>query len=104
MTAVVSFIQGTSIIGSTYGIGRVVAQERVTVPGSTSRAALAGEIVLVGNGEASMVAVAYGTTPDAAATAENLPTTSAGFPVGPGQVSVPLYPGPGNKVNIKVVA
>lgn len=103
MTVVVSFVMGASIAGSTYGIGRIVAQERVAVPGTTVRESAHGEIILIGNAEDSMVAVAYGTTPDAAATVENLPTTSASFPVGPGQVGIPFTVGVGQKVNIKAV-
>lgn len=104
MTVVVSFIVSGGIGGSAVGIGRVVAQERLTIPATTSRACGVGETVLVGNAESSMVAVAWGTTPDAAALTENLPTTSAGFPVAAGQLGVPFSPGAGNKVNVKAVS
>lgn len=103
MTVVVSFVSQSGLGGGATGLGRIIAQERITVPGTTSRAAQSGEIVIIGNGESSMVAAAYGTAPDAAATAENLPTTSAGFPIGPGQVAIPFSPGSGNKINIKAV-
>lgn len=103
MTVVVSFIVSGTIAASAAGIGRVRAQERVLIPGTTVATALAGETVLVGNGETSMVAVAWGTAPDAAATAESLPATSAGFPIAAGMVGVPFVPGAGAKVNIKAV-
>lgn len=104
MTVVVSFITTAGIGGGNSGVGRVVAQERLTPPATTVRAAGVGETVLIANGEASLIAAAYGTTPDADATAENLPTTSAGFPIGVGGLGVPLAPGTGNKINVKVVA
>lgn len=103
MTVVVSFITSAGIGGGATGVGRVLAQERLTPPATTTRAAGIGETVLIGNGEASLIAVAYGTVPDADATAENLPTTSAGFPVAAGQVGVPFAPGEGKKIHVKVV-
>lgn len=104
MAVVVSFITSAGIGGGAAGVGRVLAQERLTPPATTARAAQVGETVLIGNGEATFIAVAYGTTPDADATAENLPTTSAGFPVAAGQMGVPFAPGSGQKVNVKVVS
>lgn len=103
MTVVVSFITPAGIGGGASGVGRVMAQERLTPPATTTRAAGVGETVLVCNGEADVIAVAYGTTPDADAATENLPTTSAGFPVAAGQMAVPFAPGVGNKINVKAV-
>jgi hypothetical protein len=105
MTTVVSFVTPGSAGGSgANGVNKIRAQERITVPGTTTNVSAVGEIIIVGNGEASMVAVAFGTTPDAAAAADNSPVTTAGFPVGAGQVSAPLVPGiAGAKVNIKIV-
>lgn len=102
MTVVVSFITSAGIGGSSVGVGRVVAQERLTPPATTARATGVGETVLVGNGESGMIAVAYGTTPDAAATAES-DTTSAGFPVAAGDIGIPFSPGAGKKINVKAV-
>jgi|SRR5882724_538499 len=106
MTVTVSFVIPSPIAGvagSGVGINRVRVQERLTVGNSTAGATLFGDVVIVGNSEAGMIAVAYGTTPDAAATTENLPTTSAGFPIGPGQIGVPLQIPAGNKINAKAI-
>ena len=100
MTVTVSFLNAGPGAGGVSGISRVRVKEVVTVPGTTTATAQAGEIIVVGNGEASMVAVAIGTTPDAAAVAETAATT-AGYPVGAGQVSDPFMPAAGAKVNIK---
>jgi len=101
MTVTVSFVTpAINGSGPGVGIGRVRVKEVVTIPGTTTATALAGEFVLVGNGEATMSAVAFGSTPDAAATAETA-ATSAGYPVGAGQVSDPFIVKLGDKVNIK---
>lgn len=101
MTVTVSFVTpALNGVGPGIGIGRVRVKEVVTVPGTTTAVALAGEFVIVGNGETTMSAVAVGTTPDAAATAETAATT-AGYPVGAGQVSDPFILKAGDKVNIK---
>lgn len=101
MTVVVSFITSRGT-GYASAIGRVAARENVTVPGSTARACQPGEMVVVGNGETSMVAVAWGTTPDAAALLETV-STSAGVAVPAGGLSYPLDPKSGDKINVKVV-
>jgi hypothetical protein len=104
MTVMVSFVTAGSGGGGSNGVFAVRAQERITIPGTTTNSTRVGELVLIGNGEASMVAVAFGTTPDAAATADNSPVTSASVPVGAGQVGAPLCPGvAGAKINIKAV-
>jgi hypothetical protein len=100
MTVVVSFIRATG--AGVIGVGGVRAQERVTVPGTTVTTALNGEVVIIGNGETSMVAAAWGSTPDAAATAETT-ATSASVAVPAGGLSYPINPKFGDKVNIKVV-
>ncbi|MGJ5032335.1 hypothetical protein ACQR1I_36240 [Bradyrhizobium sp. HKCCYLS2038] len=100
MTVVVSFIKAKA--GGVTGMGRVRARENITIPGSTTTAAEEGDLIIIGNSETSMVAVAWGSTPDAAATAEST-TTSAGVCVGPGAVSYPIRPNVGDKVNAKVV-
>jgi hypothetical protein len=104
MTVVVSFVTPGAGGAGSNGVNKVRAQERITIPGTTTTTSQVGEIILIGNGEASMVAVAFGTTPDAAATADASPVTSAGFPVASGTVGAPLCPGvSGAKVNIKAV-
>lgn len=104
MTVVVSFITSGGIASGVSGIGRVRAQERIAVGGTTATAAQVGETVLIGNGEANMIAVAWGTAPDAAATAENGTVTSAGYPIGAGMVGIPVVPGAGAKINAKAVS
>lgn len=101
MTVVVSFITSRGN-GYATAIGRVVARENITIPGTTTRACQPGEMVVIGNGESSMVAVAWGPTPDAAALAETN-ATSAGVAVPAGGLSYPLDPKSGDKINIKAV-
>lgn len=101
MSVTVSFVTlGTNGFTDAVGIVGVRVKEVITVPGTTVAVAKEGEFVVVGNGEASMVAVAFGSTPDAAATAQAA-ATSAGYPIGAGQVSDPFVLAAGNKVNIK---
>lgn len=102
MTVVVSFVTPRamgSISSQLAGTCRV--RENITIPGTTSASVQDGEIVLIGNGESSMVAVAFGTTPDAAAAASTVATT-AGMPVPAGAV-MPAKPNIGDKINIKAV-
>jgi hypothetical protein len=104
MTVTVSFISPGSGGAGSNGVFKVRAQERLTIPGTTVNTTMVGELVLIGNGEAGMVAVAFGTTPDAAAVSDNSPVTSAGYPVGPGQVGAPLCPGVGGaNINVKAI-
>lgn len=106
MTVLVSFIR-PSPLGNGWagaGIGSIRAQERVTIGNTTVGATVFGDIVLIGNGEASMIAAAYGTAPNADATAEAMPGTSASFPIGAGMVGVPITNLPvGSKINVKTV-
>lgn len=103
MTVVVSFISHKALgLGPVLGVGVVRVREDITIPGSTTATAQAGEIVLVGNGETSMVAIAFGTTPDAAALAATA-ATSAGFVVPAGCTSQPICPPAGAKINVKAV-
>jgi len=103
MTCVVSFIRAKTGGAGAASVGSVRKKEVVTVPGSTTITAEAGEIALVGNGETTMVLVAWGSTPDAVATSETSATT-AGMPVAAGWTSPPLVMNAGDKVNIKAVA
>jgi hypothetical protein len=102
MTVVVSFITGGQISAGASGVRTIRAQERLTIPATTVTAALVGETVLIGNGEAGMVAAAFGSAPDAAATTATA-STSAGMPIGAGMVGIPIVPGPGALVNVKAV-
>jgi hypothetical protein len=104
MAVVVSFIRpkGVGSIDAP-GIGDIRIREDITPPGTTTATAQDGEVVIVGNAEATMVAVAHGTTPDAAAPASTN-ATSAGCPVAAGAVSDPFVPATGSKINIKAVS
>lgn len=103
MTVVVSFITPRGAADGSNGIGGVRVRENITIPGTTTETAKAGEMIIIGNGETSMVAAAFGTTPNADAAAETTATT-AGFPIPAGQSSYPIVAPIGAKVNIKVVA
>lgn len=102
MTVVVSFIRQAARGLEASGVGDVRVRENVTIPGTTTATLEAGELVLIGNAETSMVAVAFGTTPDAAATAKTA-ATSAGMPVAAGALSYPIIPAVGDKINVKAV-
>jgi hypothetical protein len=102
LTVVVSFIKQASRGSEASGVGKVRVRENITIPGTTTAKVEDGELVIVGNAETSMVAVAFGTTPDAAATASTS-ATSAGMPVAAGAVSYPIIPATGDKINVKVV-
>ena len=104
MTVVVCFVTPKGI-GSAHapGIGDVRVREDITVPGSTTATAAEGEVVIIGNGEAAMVAAAFGSVPDADATDETS-STSAGFPVAAGSVTGGIVVREGDKVNIKAIA
>jgi hypothetical protein len=72
-----------------------------TLPGVTTDTAQAGEVAIVGNAGTSMVAIAYGSVPDAAATASTA-VTGAGFPLAPGAVAL-LPVRTGDKVSVKAL-
>jgi hypothetical protein len=101
MTVVVSFIRPQGR-GSASGVGNVRVRENITIPGTTTATAEPGEMVIVGNAETSMVAVAFGSTPNADATSKS-GVTSAGMPVPAGGLSYPIFPNDGDKINVKVV-
>lgn len=104
MTVIVSFITPAGI-GSVDapGIGACRIRENITIPGTTSASLLPGEIAIVGNAETAMVAIAFGTSPDAAATSAS-GSTSAGYPVPAGQNSDPIVAPAGSKINVKAIA
>lgn len=104
MSVVVSFIKPAGI-GGVYaapGIGQCRVRETITVPGTTTAAVEAGEMVVIANGESSIVLAAHGKTPDAAAAAQDA-NTSAGYPV-PAGLMVPVVASAGDKINIKAIA
>lgn len=104
MTVTVSFVTPGSGGAGSNGVFKVRAQERLTIPATTTNTTAVGELVMIGNGETSMVAVAFGTTPDAATAADASPVSSAGYPVAAGSVGVPLVPGvAGAKINVKAI-
>ena len=104
MTVVVSFIRAAGLGAlNTPGVGACRIRENITIPGTTAAALQDGEFAIVGNAEVSMVAVAFGTTPDAAATAATS-VSSAGYPVPAGMCSDPIVAPAGSKINVKALA
>lgn len=85
------------------GIRDCRVRETVALSSTTSAAAQDGEFAVVGNTESSMILVARGTTPDAAATAATSDTT-AGFPLAAGQVSDPIAMAAGDKISVKAIS
>lgn len=103
MAVVVSFMTPGAIGSiSAPGIGQVRAMEVVTVPGTTTATVREGEVVMIGNAEATMILAAHGTTPDGQAVAST-PATSAGYPIPAGGLW-PVVPRAGDKINIKPIA
>lgn len=103
MTIVVSFVSAGPAGAGGNGVARVRKQERIALNGTTTATSEPGDAIIIGNGESSMIAVAFGTTPDAAAL-DATAATSAGFPVAAGSVSPPIVPGVvGAKINVKAV-
>jgi len=103
VTVVVSFVtpKGVGSINAP-GIGAVRVREDIALDGTTTATVQDGEVVLIGNAESDMVAVAFGTTPDPDATAATA-ATSAGVPVGAGQIGL-LCPKPADKIAAKALA
>lgn len=101
MPALVSFIRHGGL-GSVHvrGISGARVTESVALNGTTTAVAQSEEAVFVANTEASMIRVAWGSTPDAAATAET-EQTSAGLAVPAGGISDVIIPKPGDKFNAK---
>ncbi len=101
MTIVVSFIRAAPQYSAS-GVNSVRVRENLAPNGTTTATAEEGEFVVIGNAETSMIAAAWGTTPDAAAVASNAATT-AGMPVPAGGQSYPIFPKAGDKINVKTV-
>lgn len=103
MAAYVSFLAPQSKEAAS-GARAVRVRESLAVPGTTTATVVEnGEMVIVVNGEASPIFVAWGTTPDAAAAAATAATT-AGLAVPAGQMSPPIIPAPGDKINVKAAS
>lgn len=102
MAVFVTFVV-TAASGPIGQVARVVARESITIPGTTTRKVQSGETVIVHNAAAAAVAVAWGSSPDAAATAETSATT-AGIPVPPNLDSAPLVPPAGVTLNVKTLS
>jgi hypothetical protein len=103
MTVYVSFCQPGSI-GSIHapGVGAIRVRESLTIPASTTATFADGELAIVFNGESAPVFIAFGTTPDAAATAASAVTT-AGVVVAAGGW-LPIVGKAGDKINAKAIA
>lgn len=101
MAVIVSFVIPAGL-GYSSAIGMVQAREDIALDGTTTRTVQPGEMVVVGNGEAAMVAVAFGTTPDPDALVAT-DDTSAGVAVPAGGMGFPLHPKTGDKISAKAL-
>lgn len=102
MSATVTFLRVGQVNSGGFGaIVGVRAFEIIALTETTTTTAVAGEVVTVMNNETSSIRVAFGTTPDADATAEDGQVTSAGFSVPAGQISDPISAFPGMKITIE---
>lgn len=103
MAVIVSFMRPGGL-GSIHavGVGRVRVRESLSLNGTTTASAVEGEMALLCSTEEGVVLAAFGTTPDAAATAATGVTT-AGFSVPPG-TWVPVALPVGAKINVKAIA
>ena len=103
MAVTVSFVRPGNLVSYPgIGIGQVRKMEVLSVSGTTTTTAEDGEFIVIGNDESSMIRAAIGTTPDADATSENGAVTTAGYPIGTGQVSDPFVAFAGAKVNVEL--
>jgi hypothetical protein len=104
MSVIVTFCKAKGIRGSAQNpaVAEARVRETLALNNSTTATITDGEIVLVGNNESAMILAAFGSTPDAAATAETA-QTSAGVPIGAGQVMA-LRPPAGTKINVKALS
>lgn len=104
MTVVVSFCRARGMRGNSANpvIGGVRVREDLELDDVSTATVQDGDVVLIGNAETDMIAVAFGTTPDADATAETA-DTSAGCPVPAGQ-TLALIPPAGSKISVKALA
>lgn len=103
MSVIISFCKTKGIRGNSGNpaIASVRIREDEALDGVTTATVEDGEVVLIGNNETSMISVAFGTTPDADATAATA-LTSAGVPVPAGLV-LALTPPTGSKISVKAL-
>lgn len=103
MSVIISFCKAKGIRGNSGNpaIAEVRLREDESLDGVTTATVQAGEIVLIGNNETSMISVAFGTTPDADALLAT-DATSAGVPVPAGSV-LALTPPTGSKISVKAL-
>jgi hypothetical protein len=103
MTVFVTFAK-PGALGSVHapGVGAARVRESLTIPATTAGAFADGEMAIVVNGEASSVAVATGSTPDAAAAAATVGTT-AGVVI-PAGGWLPIVGKVGDMINVKAIS
>lgn len=99
MTVYVNFVVPSSkgVIGA---VAHAAERVNITVPASTTRRVQPGELVVITNGESAPVAVAWGSSPDAATTTATT-TSSAGLVIPTGLSSQPLDLPAGSLINVK---
>lgn len=103
MTVTVSFVTTESRNHTdTAGVAGCRVAEDLALNGTTTATALFSEVIIVANGETSMIRVAVGTTPNAAASSSTA-ATSAGVPIPAGLYQI-FVPKPGDKINVKALA
>lgn len=100
MTVVVSFMKPGFNINAPM-ITNCRVREDLALDGTTTAVALDGEVALVGNAEADMICVAFGTAPDPDLTDETA-ASSAGIPVAAGGLCTLVLPA-GAKVAAKAL-
>lgn len=103
MPVKVSFMQpGTLGSVDAVAVGACRICETLTLPGSTTAAALPGEIVILVSTETGACIAAHGTTPSAVATAATA-ATSAGYGV-PTGVAFAVAVRAGDRINVAAFA
>lgn len=102
MAVIVSFMRPGGL-GSIHavGIGHCRVTEALALDGTTTAAALDGEIAILVNTEADAVLAANGDTPNATATAFTN-DTSAGYAI-PAGTMIPVALKAGDKINVKAI-
>lgn len=103
MTVVVAFCKAAGVRGNSANaaIASARVREDLALDGVSTETVEAGDIVIIGNAETDMIAVAFGIDPDADTTAADADST-AGIPVAAGDV-VAFTPVVGSKVSVKAL-
>lgn len=103
MPVKVSFMRpGTLGAVDAIGVGACRVCETLTLPGTTTAAALPGEIVLMVSTETGACIAAHGSTPSAVATTATA-ATSAGYGI-PTGVAIAVAVQGGDKINVQAFA